>query len=79
MELIADIPFKYKDYYYVVSDDLPQNGDKVMTENYGVWEFRDETGHGTAPLPYWANNKTCKKIVASNDKSLGLPMLKSKS
>ena len=79
MELIADIPFKYKDHYYVVSDDLPQNGDRVMTENYGVWEFRDETGHGTAPLPYWANNKTCKKIVATNDKSLGLPMLKSKS
>jgi hypothetical protein len=79
MELIADIPFKYKDHYYVVSDDLPQNGDRVMTENYGVWEFRDETGHGTAPLPYWANNKTCKKIVATNDKSLGLPMLNSKS
>jgi len=79
MKLLADIPFKYKDNYYIVSDDLPQNGDMVMTENYGVWEFRDETGCGSAPLPYWANNKTCKKIVATSDKSLGLSTIKSKS
>ena len=79
MKLIVDVPFKYKDSYYIVSDNLPQNGDWVMTENYGVWEFRDETGQGSAPLPYWANKKTCKKIMASTNKSLGLPMLNNKS
>ena len=79
MELTANIPFKYKDYYYVINDDEPQNGDMVMTEKYGVWEFRDETGYGSAPMPYWANRNACKKIIATTDKSLGLPMINSKS
>lgn len=70
MELIPFKLLKYKGYAYVLSDEEPQNGDWVLTENYGVWEFRDETGGGSAPLPYWANNKTCKKIVATDDKSL---------
>jgi hypothetical protein len=78
MELRTGIPLRYKDKFYVVSDDIPQNGDWVLTENYGVWEFKDETGGGSAPLPYWANKKTCKKIVATTDKSLGLPLINSK-
>ena len=79
MKFVADIPFKYKDHYYIVSDDIPQNGDWVMTENYGVWKFRDDTGYSTAPMPYWANRHACKKIVATTDKSLGLPMINNKS
>ena len=47
---------------YIVTDDEPQNGDMVLTNNYGVWEFRDE-GSGNAPMPYWANKYTCKKII----------------
>jgi len=47
---------------YIVTDEPPQNGDMVLTDNYGVWEFRDE-GSGSAQMPYWANSKTCKKIL----------------
>jgi len=47
---------------YIVSDEEPKNGDMVLTDDYGVWEFKDE-GSGSAPLPYWANKNTCKKIV----------------
>ena len=79
MKLTTGIPLRYKNNFYVVSDDLPQNGDWVLTENHGVWEFKDETGSGSAPMPYWANHHTCKKIIATTDKSLGLPMINSKS
>jgi hypothetical protein len=48
---------------YQTTDVLPQNGDLVLTEQYGVWEFRDETGHGSASMPYWANKYTCKKLI----------------
>ena len=51
---------------YLVVDDTPKNGDLVTT-NHGVWEFRDETGTGSAPMPYWANRKTCKKIAPFNE------------
>ena len=47
---------------FKVVDETPQNGDLVITENYGVWEFKDE-GFGSAPLPYWANKNTCKKLI----------------
>lgn len=48
---------------YKVSDEEPKNGDLVLTENQGVWEFKDETGFGSAPIPYWANKHTCKKLI----------------
>jgi len=48
---------------YQIVDDQPKNGDLVTTEKYGVWEFKDLDGTGTAPLPYWANKKTCKKLI----------------
>ena len=51
---------------YLISDKTPQYGDLVLTDNYGVWEFRDETGFGSAPLPYWANKNTCKKMELIN-------------
>lgn len=48
---------------YTVTDEAPKTGDQVLTDNYGVWIFHD----GPAPLPYWCNAKTCKKIVAINE------------
>jgi len=62
------------DYFhlYITSDEEPKNGDQVITDAFGAWEFKDE-GNGSAPLPSWANKKTCKKIIATTDKSLGLP------
>lgn len=47
---------------YTVSNDKPNNFDLVITP-YGVWTFKDETGFGSAPLPYWANKSTCKKLI----------------
>lgn len=44
---------------YIISDEKPKTGDKVLTDDYGVWEFHE----GTAPLPYWCNTNTCKKII----------------
>lgn len=59
----------YNNITFTLTDEKPQNNDKVLTENHGVWTFFDEGG-GTAPLPYWANYKTCKKIVAINGKDI---------
>ena len=70
MELIPFKLLKHGGFAYVLSNDEPKNGDWVLTENHGVWEFKDETGSGSAPMPYWANKHTCKKIEASDDKSL---------
>ena len=53
----------YKGKRYQVVTDEPKNGDLVSTDKYGVWEFKDETGNGSAPMPYWANKKTCKKLT----------------
>jgi len=50
---------------YEVSDEKPDFGDLVTTEEYGVWEFRDY-GRGSAPMPYWANKNTCKKLILIN-------------
>ena len=35
----------------------------MLTDNHGVWTFKDETGNGSAPIPYWANRNTCKRLV----------------
>jgi hypothetical protein len=53
---------------YIISDETPVNGDLVLTEKYGVWEFKDETGFSTAPMPYWANRHACKKLILKNNK-----------
>lgn len=58
---------EHKGKKYKVVDDKPQNYDLVLTDNYGVWVFKDENGSGSAPLPYWANNKACKKLVEIKD------------
>jgi hypothetical protein len=75
MELLTVKPVKYNNHIYFISEEKPKNFDQVLTEKYGAWEFMDETGKGSAPLPYWANNKTCKKIIASTDKTLGVPLI----
>jgi hypothetical protein len=54
---------KYNGKKYLISDEIPQNGDLVLTENYGVWIFQDLTGTGSAPMPYWANKNACKKLI----------------
>ena len=48
---------------YEISDEKIENGDFVLTEKYGVWIFQDETGDATAPMPFWANRKNCKKLI----------------
>lgn len=53
----------YNGKKYLVTDEEPKNGDFVLTENYGAWIFEDFTGTGSAPMPYWANKKTCKKLT----------------
>ena len=58
--------FLHEGKKYLVSEQVPQNGDLVLTEKYDVWEFRDETGFGSAPMPYWANKKACKKLILVN-------------
>jgi hypothetical protein len=75
MESLNVKPISHNTHLYFISDEIPKNGDKVYTEKYGVWEFKDETGCGSAPMPYWANKNTCKKIMASTDKSLSVPLI----
>lgn len=43
---------------YQVVDDMPKDNDLVLTEKYGIWEYK-ETPH---MLPYWCNYRTCKKL-----------------
>jgi len=47
--------------WYRITDEEPKNGDLVITEKYGVWEFQD-LGGASAPMPYWPNKNACKKI-----------------
>lgn len=54
---------EYEGKKYLISDEEPKNYDLVLTDNYGVWVFKDETGQGSAPMPYWANKKACKKLI----------------
>lgn len=44
--------YEYNGKTYLISDETPVNGDLVLTDNYGVWEFKDETGFSSAPMPY---------------------------
>jgi len=49
---------------YIISKDKPQNGDLVITDNYGVWTFQQ----APCPLPYWGNPNACKKLIEFNPK-----------
>lgn len=54
---------KYNNEYYLLSDETLISGDIVLTDNYGVWEFRE----APCPIPYWGNKNTCKKILKSTN------------
>jgi hypothetical protein len=48
---------------YRLSDDIPKDGDMVLTENYGIWEYKK----APCPIPYWGNPNNCKKMVHIED------------
>ena len=50
----------YKGKVYTVTDEQPKTNDKVLTDNYGVWTFKQ----APCPMPYWGNPNACKKIIA---------------
>jgi len=47
---------------YLVTTEPPKDGDQVLTDNYGVWEFKQ----APCPIPYWGNANACKKIISIN-------------
>ena len=50
---------------YFISNEPPLNDDLVLTENYGVWIYKDHP----SMLPFWCNNKTCKKLILMTNKN----------
>ena len=58
---------------FTITTDEVKNNDKVFASSegtdFGVWTFFDEGG-GTAPMPFWANRKACKKIIKVNGKDI---------
>ena len=52
----------YKGDEYLLTDETPKTGDLVLTDGYGVWVFHT----GTAPIPFWCNPNSCKKILSIN-------------
>ena len=64
-----DVPYHL---YFVAPDAKIVNGDYVYVEKYPqVWEFMK----APCPMPYWGNANEAVKIVATTDKSLGLPLI----
>jgi hypothetical protein len=63
------INFKHHNHstFAIICDDLAKNGDKVFAHNQ-IWDFLDTNGRATAPFPYWANNKACKKVLVEPEK-----------
>jgi hypothetical protein len=53
----------YNHKMYRLSDDIPKDGDMVLTENYGIWEYKK----APCPIPYWGNPNNCKKMVHIED------------
>lgn len=62
------IDVKHNGHTYTLSAEKPKTGDKVLTDNYGVWTFHE----GSAPVPFWCNEKTCMKIVSTTDPEIEL-------
>lgn len=59
-------------HLYLTSDEEIINDDWVLP--FGEkrpWKFKK----APCPLPYWGNSENCKKIVATTDRSLGLPLI----
>lgn len=47
---------------YEISNEPPINDDMVLTNNYGIWRYKDHP----SMLPFWCNDKTCKKLIPIN-------------
>src|SRR3990167_8833418 len=46
---VAEAPSEYTAIeIYICSDEKPKDADMVLTDNYGIWEFREQP----SPLPY---------------------------
>lgn len=66
--MISDKIIEHEGKQYKVTEQIPDWDDLVITEEYGVWVFRN---YGTdecpaAPMPYWANPRACKKLELIN-------------
>lgn len=48
----------YEDKKYEISNEAPVDGDMVLTENYGIWEFSSRP----APISHWCNPNACNKL-----------------
>jgi hypothetical protein len=44
---------------FFISDDTPQDGDKVLTYEYGIWDYHK----APVPMPYWGNPNACVKLT----------------
>lgn len=44
---------------YIISDEPPKNDDLVLTNEYGIWTFKEQT----SMLPFWCNPNNCKKLI----------------
>jgi hypothetical protein len=57
---------------YFISDREVKAGDKCYNlYDGGVWVYRP----APCPMPYWGNPKTLKKIEATTNEELGLPLI----
>jgi len=54
---------------WVFVDCSMNEGDANTYRGMGVWKYMK----APCPMPYWGNDRKCRKIVASSDRSLGLP------
>lgn len=59
-------------HLYITSNEEIKSGDKCYNSyDSRIWEYRDSP----CPMPYWGNKDTLKKIIATADMSLGLPLI----
>ena len=56
------------DNLYLLSDETPKSGDIVLTDNYGVWEFKEIP----TPMGYWGNLNNCKKIIKTTNVTINV-------
>jgi hypothetical protein len=69
MHILSNDIKDIKDGDYVFVDCSMNEGDANTYKGMGVWKYMK----APCPMPYWGNPNCCKKIVASSDRSLGLP------
>ena len=47
---------------FTISEEPPNDGDKVLTYEYGIWDYHK----APVPMPYWGNPNACVKLIISN-------------